>query len=89
MTREATESVAAIEETVKEIIVAELRVDRSKLEPTTHIMKDLGADSLDALNIALRLEDAFKIKIPDEAIPNFLTVGDIVRGVNDHLSVRN
>ncbi|HEX8184977.1 MAG TPA: acyl carrier protein [Blastocatellia bacterium] len=83
MTREAVES---IEDLVKDIIVTELRVDRNQLEPATHLMKDLGADSLDALNIALRLEEAFKIKIPDEAIPKFLTVGDIVTGVNEHLA---
>ena len=77
----------AIEETVKDIIVAELRVDKSRLSAETHLMKDLGADSLDALNIALRLEDAFKIKIPDAAIPNFLTVGDIVKGVSEHTSI--
>jgi acyl carrier protein len=82
MTREAAQS---IEDVVKNIIVAELRIDRAQLAPETHLMKDLGADSLDALNIALRLEEAFKIKIPDEAIPRFLTIGDIVKGVNDHL----
>ncbi len=85
MTREAVES---IEDVVKNIIVAELRVERDQLEPATHLMKDLGADSLDALNIALRLEEAFKIKIPDEAIPRFLTVSDIVKGVGEHLAAR-
>ncbi|HXG92634.1 MAG TPA: acyl carrier protein [Blastocatellia bacterium] len=83
MTREAVQS---IEDVVKGIIVAELRVDPSQLGPSTHLMKDLGADSLDALNIALRLEETFKIKIPDDAIPKFLTVGDIVNGVNEHLA---
>ncbi|HUK90188.1 MAG TPA: acyl carrier protein [Blastocatellia bacterium] len=81
MTRQAPES---IEDTVKSIVAAELRTDRSRLEPHTHLMKDLGADSLDALNIAIRLEEAFKIKIPDDAIPNFLTIGDIVKGVQQH-----
>ena len=85
MTREAVES---IEDAVKNIIIAELRVDRDQLGPTTHLMKDLGADSLDALNIALRLEEAFKIKIPDDAIPRFLTIGDIVKGVNEHLTIQ-
>lgn len=85
MTRQAVES---IEDAVKNIIVAELRVDRDQLGPDTHLIKDLGADSLDALNIALRLEEAFKIKIPDEAIPNFLTVSDIIRGVSEHLDMR-
>lgn len=83
MTREAVEP---IEDVVKNVIAAELRVDRDTLTPETHLMKDLGADSLDALNIALRLEEAFKIKIPDEAIPNFLTVRDIVHGVSSHLA---
>ena len=85
MSRQAVES---IEDVVKDIIVAELRVDRDQLGPTTHLMKDLGADSLDALNIAVRLEEAFKIKIPDEAIPKFLTLHDIVSGVNTHLSLQ-
>ena len=85
MSREAVES---IEDVVKNIIVTELRVDPDQLGPATHLMKDLGADSLDALNIALRLEEAFKIKIPDESIPKFLTVGDIISGVNEHLAAR-
>ncbi|HKY05759.1 MAG TPA: acyl carrier protein [Blastocatellia bacterium] len=82
MTIEAAES---IQDAVRKIIVSELRVDPNQLGPTTHLMKDLGADSLDALNIAVRLEEAFKIKIPDDAIPRFLTVEDIVQGVNEHL----
>jgi acyl carrier protein len=85
MTRQAVES---IEDVVKNIIVAELRVDPSRLGPSTHLMKDLGADSLDALNIALRLEEAFKIKIPDDAIPRFLTISDIVKGVGEHLAAK-
>jgi len=88
MSKEVRQPAEAIEETVKNIIVAELRVDPNQLQPNTHLMKDLGADSLDALNIALRLEDAFKIKIPDDAIPNFLTISDIIKGVNEHLNAR-
>lgn len=87
MSQEVRQSVESIEDLVKNIIVAELRVDLDQLHPHTHLMKDLGADSLDALNIALRLEDAFKIKIPDNAIPNFLTISDIIKGVNEHLNV--
>ena len=87
MSEEARPSTEAIEDLVKTIIVAELRVEKDQLQMGTHLMKDLGADSLDALNIALRLEDAFKIKIPDDSIPNFLTVGDIIKGVNEHMTV--
>jgi acyl carrier protein len=88
MSKEVRQPAEAIEDTVKNIIVAELRVDPDQLQPNTHLMKDLGADSLDALNIALRLEDTFKIKIPDDAIPNFLTISDIIKGVNEHLNAR-
>ena len=87
MSEEARPSTEAIEDLVKTIIVAELRVEKDQLHMGTHLMKDLGADSLDALNIALRLEDAFKIKIPDDSIPNFLTVGDIIKGVSEHMTV--
>jgi acyl carrier protein len=86
MSKEVRQPVEAIEDIVKSIIVTELRVDPEQLTPSTHLMKDLGADSLDALNIALRLEDAFKIKIPDDAIPNFLTISDIIKGVNEHMN---
>jgi acyl carrier protein len=82
------EAAQSIEDVVKSIIVAELRVDHNQLTPATHLMRDLGADSLDALNIAVRLEEAFKIKIPDDAIPRFLTIEDIVRGVSEHLASR-
>ena len=88
MSKEVRQPAEAIEDIVKGIIVAELRVDPDQLQPTTHLMKDLGADSLDALNIALRLEDTFKIKIPDDAIPNFLTISDIIKGVNEHLNAK-
>ena len=78
MSKQAPET---IEDTVRSIVATELRADTSTIQGTTHLMKDLGADSLDALNIAIRLEEAFKIKIPDEAIPTFVTIDDIVRGV--------
>jgi acyl carrier protein len=88
MSKEVRQPAEAIEDIVKSIIVTELRVDADQLQPNTHLMKDLGADSLDALNIALRLEDTFKIKIPDDAIPNFLTISDIIKGVNEHLNAK-
>ncbi len=84
MSKEAVES---IESKVKDIVVDLLRVDRSKLGLTTHLMKDLGADSLDALDVALRIEKTFGIQIPDESIKDFLTIGDIVRGISEHKGV--
>jgi len=78
------ESVESVESTVKDIVVDVLRVDRNSLGPTTHLMKDLGADSLDALDVALRIEKVFAIQIPDESIKDFLTIGDIVRGISQY-----
>jgi acyl carrier protein len=77
-------AVESIENTVKDIVVDILRVDRGNLGPTTHLMKDLGADSLDALDVALRIEKVFSIQIPDDSIKNFLTIGDIVRGISEY-----
>jgi acyl carrier protein len=81
------EAVAAIESKVKDIVVDVLRVNRSELNPSTHLMKDLGADSLDALDVALAVEKTFNIKIPDESLSSFLTIGDIVRGISQYESL--
>jgi acyl carrier protein len=80
------ETVESIESKVKDIVVDILRVERSELSPSTHLMSDLGADSLDALDVALRIEKVFGIQIPDESIKNFLTIGDIVRGIGEYQS---
>jgi acyl carrier protein len=77
----------SIENRVKDIVVDVLRVNRNDLVPTTHLMKDLGADSLDALDVALKIEKVFGIQIPDDSFKNFLTIGDIVRGISEHKSV--
>jgi acyl carrier protein len=82
------ESVIAIENRVKDIIVDVLRVKREQLTPTTHLMKDLGADSLDALDVALLVEKSFDMKIPDESLRNYLTVIDIVNGIKEYAAGR-
>lgn len=81
------EAVESIESKVKDIVVDVLRVDRGRIGPTTHLMKDLDADSLDALDIALRIEKTFDIQVPDESIKDFLTIGDIVRGIRAYRGV--
>jgi acyl carrier protein len=81
------EAVESIETRVKDIVVDILRVNRNDLMPTTHLMKDLGADSLDALDVALRIEKVFGIQIPDDSLKSFLTIGDIIRGISEHKGV--
>ena len=66
-------------EKVKEIIIDQLGLeDDVKIERTTSMMKDLEADSLDAVEIIMAFEDEFDIEIPDEDAEKFDNIGDIV-----------
>lgn len=66
-------------EKVKEIIIDQLGLDEDvKIERTTSMMKDLEADSLDAVEIIMAFEDEFDIEIPDEEAEKFDNIGDIV-----------
>lgn len=64
---------------VKEIIVDQLEVEEDKVTPEASIIDDLGADSLDVVDLVMALEDEFEIKIPDEDVENVKTVNDIVK----------
>ena len=65
-------------EKIRSIIVEQLSVDESMVTMDTNLMKDLEADSLDAVEIIMAIEDEFEIKIPDEEAEKFLTIRDIV-----------
>ena len=69
---------------VKELVVEKLDVDPGLVTMDTDIMKDLEADSLDAVEIILGVEEEYGIEIPDEDADNFVTVGDIVNYVDSH-----
>ena len=66
-------------EKVKEIIANQLSVDVKKLTEKTNIAEELGADSLDVVEILMALEEEFEVSIPDEAIPNIKTIDDVVK----------
>ncbi len=66
---------------IREIIVDQLAVDPSMVTMETNLMKDLEADSLDAVEIIMAIEDEYDIEIPDEEAEKFQTVGDLVRYV--------
>lgn len=70
-------------EKIKEIIVEQLGVDEDDVTMNTHLMKDLEADSLDAVEIIMGIEDEYEIEIPDEMAEKFESVGDIVRYVEE------
>ena len=65
-----------VEEKVKDIIVEELGVERDKLTPGASFMEDLGADSLDTVELVMAFETEFDIDIPDEDAEKLRTVGD-------------
>ena len=73
-----------VENKVKEILAKQLRLDAGKITVKTNIATDLGADSLDLVEILMTLEEEFKISIPDEAIPGIVTVGDLVKYIEDN-----
>ena len=69
---------------IKEIIIEQLQVEESEITMDTNLMKDLSADSLDAVEIIMAIEDEYGIEIPDEVAENFTKVGDIVKYVEEN-----
>lgn len=69
---------------VKEIIAEQLDVDADTVTVTSNIQDDLGADSLDVVDLVMSLEEEFDMEIPDEAVANIKTVGDIVKYIEDN-----
>ena len=69
---------------IKEIIMEQLQVEESEITMDTNLMKDLSADSLDAVEIIMAIEDEYGIEIPDEEAENIQTVADLVRFVEDN-----
>lgn len=69
-------------EKVKEIIEETLNCTADKITPEASLMEDLGADSLDAVELNMAIEEAFGINISDEALAEFKTVNDIVEYID-------
>ena len=73
-----------IEEKVKEIIVEQLQVDADEVSQDASFVNDLGADSLDTVELVMALEEAFHIEISDEDAEKIATVKDAVQYVQAH-----
>ena len=69
---------------IKELIVDQLDVEEDKVTMDANIQDDLGADSLDIVDLVMSVEDAFEVKIEDEDVENIKTVGDIVKFIEDN-----
>ncbi|MBQ8623314.1 MAG: acyl carrier protein [Oscillospiraceae bacterium] len=71
-------------EKVKALICEQLDLDEDIVNSDSVITDDLGADSLDVVDLVMSFEDEFGIEIPDEALENIKTVGDIVKYIEDN-----
>ncbi len=74
-----------VEEKVKDIIVEELGVEREKLTADASFMEDLGADSLDTVELVMAFEKEFDIDIPDEDAEKLRTVGDAMNYLHEKI----
>ena len=75
---------ADIEQKVKDIIITELGVDAEKVTPEASFVEDLGADSLDTVELVMAFEEEFGMEIPDEEAEKLRTVGDAINYIQTH-----
>jgi acyl carrier protein len=73
-----------VEQKVKEIIVEQLGVDEAQVDKTASFVDDLGADSLDIVELVMAFEEAFKLDVPDEDAEKLKTVGDAIQYITGH-----
>ena len=71
------------EKKVREIVALQMMVDETELTPSTNIIEDLDGDPLDLVELVMRVEEEFKIEIPDDDADKLKTVGDFVRYCTD------
>jgi len=71
-------------EKIAEIISKQLKADPGDITPATDVMEDLGADSLDVVELLMAIEETFGVTVPDEDVPGLKTVQDIVGYVESH-----
>jgi acyl carrier protein len=76
----------AVDERVKSIIVEQLGVDADEVTPTASFTDDLGADSLDIVELVMAFEEEFGIEIPDEDAESIATVQDAINYIQQHAS---
>lgn len=75
---------AALDEKVKKIIIDQLGVDETEVTPEAKFIDDLGADSLDTVELVMALEEEFGIEIPDEDAEKIATVRDAINYIQEH-----
>jgi len=76
---------ATIDERVQKIIVEQLGVDEEEVTPDAHFVDDLGADSLDTVELVMAFEEEFNIEIPDEDAEKIARVKDAIEYLKNHI----
>jgi acyl carrier protein len=74
----------SVEERVKKIIVEQLGVNADEVTAESAFVEDLGADSLDTVELVMAFEEEFDLEIPDEDAEKIATVGDAVKYIDEH-----
>ena len=75
-------------EKVRDVVVEQLGVKESEVKPEARFVEDLGADSLDTVELAMAIEEEFGIEISDDDAENAKTVGDVVEYINKKVGVK-
>jgi acyl carrier protein len=75
---------ATIEQKVKNIVADQLGVGEEEIKPAASFIEDLGADSLDIVELVMAMEEEFEVEIPDEEAENIKTVQDAVNYITTH-----
>ncbi|RMG15103.1 MAG: acyl carrier protein [Planctomycetota bacterium] len=77
---------SSVADKVTDIVCDQLGVPREKVTPETSFINDLGADSLDIVELVMELEQEFDVDIPDESAEKIQTVGEVVRYIEEHIN---
>jgi acyl carrier protein len=72
-----------IEQRIKDIIIEQLGVTADQVNPEAKFIEDLGADSLDTVELVMALEEEFGLEIPDDEAEKLQSVGDVIKHVED------
>ena len=83
-TEKAENENVSIEDKVVDIVASQLDVEKEKIKPETSFINDLGADSLDIVELVMEFEEAFDMSIPDEDAEKIRTVGDAINYIKEH-----
>ena len=78
----------AVEDKVKQIIVEQLQVDEAEVTPGASFQEDLGADSLDVVELVMQFEEAFDLEIPDEDAEKITRVKEAVEYIESHAKTK-